>query len=67
MCKTKQTKKQTECVPGSVTAWYTANDNTVYYNKLDDLVNQYNITKHSSIKMTPIEASNKKKSRNRIF
>ena len=39
---------------------FTANNNRVYYDKLDDLVNQYNNTKHSSIKMTPMEASNKK-------
>ena len=39
---------------------FTANNNTVYYDNLDDLVNQYNNTKHSSIKMTPTEASNKK-------
>ena len=38
----------------------TANNNTVYWDKLDNLVNEYNNTKHSSIKMTPIEVSNKK-------
>ena len=38
---------------------FTVNNNRVYYDKLDDLVNQYNNTKHSSIKMTPTEASNK--------
>jgi len=39
---------------------FTANNNRIYYDKLDDLVNQYNNTKHSSIKMTPTEGSNKK-------
>ena len=39
---------------------FTANNNTVYYDKLDGLVNEYNNTKHSSMKMTPAEASNKK-------
>ena len=39
---------------------FTENNNTVYYDKLDDLVKSYNNTKHSSIKMTPIEASKKK-------
>ena len=39
---------------------FTANNNTVYYDKLDNLVKSYNSTKHSSIKMTPMEASKKK-------
>ena len=39
---------------------FTANNNTVYYNKLANLVKSYNSTKHASIKMTPIEASKKK-------
>ena len=39
---------------------FTANNNTVYYDKLDNLVNEYNSTKHSSTKMSPTEASKKK-------
>ena len=39
---------------------FTANNNTVYWDKLDDLVNKYNTTKHSSTRMTPAEATNKK-------
>ena len=39
---------------------FTVQGNTMYLNMLPKLVNQYNNTKHSSIKMTPIEASNKK-------
>ena len=39
---------------------FTANNSTVHYDKLDNLVKEYNNTKHSSIKMTPIEASRKK-------
>jgi len=47
---------------------FTANNNTVYYDKLDNLVNQYNKTKHSSIKMTPIQAGKQKeKQRNCVF
>ena len=38
---------------------FTANNNTVYWDKLDKLVDDYNNTKHSSIKMTPNEASEK--------
>ena len=38
---------------------FSANNNTVYWDKLDKLVDDYNNRKHSSIKMTPTEASNK--------
>ena len=38
---------------------FSANNNTVYWDKLDKLVNDYNNTYHSSIKMTPTEASKK--------
>ena len=37
--------------------YFTANETTKYYDVLDDLVKDYNNTVHSSIKMTPIEAS----------
>ena len=39
---------------------FTENNNTIYYDKLDGLVKSYNNTKHSSTKMTSIEASKKK-------
>ena len=39
---------------------FTTNNSTVYWDKLDKLVNDYNSTKHSSIKMTPVEASIRK-------
>ena len=32
-----------------------ATGKNVYYDVLDDVVNQYNNTKHSAIKMTPID------------
>ena len=35
---------------------FTANSNTVYYDKRVNLVKSYNSTKHSSMKMTPVEA-----------
>ena len=38
---------------------FSANNNTVYWVKLDKLVDDYNNTKHSSVKMTPTEASEK--------
>ena len=40
--------------------YFTANDTTKYYDVLDKLVDEYNNTVHSSIKMTPVEASEKK-------
>ena len=39
---------------------FTVQGNTQYLEMLPKLVKQYNNTKHSSIKMTPIEASKKK-------
>ena len=39
---------------------FTTQNNTIWYNILNDLINKYNNTKHSSIKTTPVEASNKK-------
>jgi len=39
---------------------FTVQGNTQYLDMLPKLVKQYNNTKHSSIKMTPIEASKKK-------
>ena len=39
---------------------FTVQGNTMYLDMLPKLVNQYNNTKHSSIKMTPVEASKKK-------
>jgi hypothetical protein len=40
--------------------YFSANSTSVYIDVLDELVNEYNSTKHSSTKFTPIEASNKK-------
>ena len=39
---------------------FTVNNNTVYWDKLDKLVNNYNNSRHSNVKMTPVEASKKK-------
>ena len=39
---------------------FTVQGNTMYLDMLSKLVKQYNNTKHSSIKMTPVEASNKR-------
>ena len=38
---------------------FTENNNTIFYNILDELVNNYNNKYHSTIKMTPLEASKK--------
>ena len=42
------------------------NNNTVYWDKLDELVEDYNNTRHSSIKMSPLEA-NKKENEKKKF
>ena len=42
--------------------YFTANSTRKYIDVLDDLVDQYNNTKHRSIKMTPVEASLSKNS-----
>ena len=39
----------------------TATGKNVYYDVLDDAVNKYNNTKHSTIKMKPIDVKNNKK------
>ena len=39
----------------------TASGKNVYYDVLDDVVNKYNNTKHSTIKMTPIDVKNNKR------
>ena len=46
--------------------YFTANSTMVYVNILTDLVKQYNNTRHSSTKMTPVEAS-KKKNENKVW
>ena len=38
----------------------TATGKNVYYDVLDDVVNKYNNTKHSTIKMKPIDIKNNK-------
>ena len=40
--------------------YFTDNNTNVYIDTLPDLVKDYNNTKHSSIKMTPVEASEKR-------
>ena len=43
---------------------FTLNNNTVYWDKIDKILDDYNNTYHTSIKMTPVEASkNKNKSK----
>ena len=39
----------------------TATDKNVYYDVLDDVVNKYNNTEHSTIKMKPIDVKNNKR------
>ena len=46
---------------------FTENDNTIFYNILDELVNNYNNNYHSTIKMTPIEGSKKINEKNKKY
>jgi len=39
--------------------YFTANNTNKYIDVLDSFVERYNETKHSSIKMTPVDASKK--------
>ena len=39
---------------------FTIQNNTIWYNIIEKLVNDYNETKHGSIQLTPVEASKKK-------
>ena len=45
---------------------FSVNNNTIYWDKLDKLVDDYNNTKHSSVKMTPTEAG-KKENEEKVF
>ena len=45
---------------------FTVNNNTVYWDKIEKLVDDYNNARHSSIKMTPVEAS-KKKNKSKVW
>ena len=38
---------------------FTENNNTIFYDIIDDLVNKYNNKYHSTIKMTPTDGSKK--------
>jgi hypothetical protein len=38
--------------------YFTANNTRRYFDVLNDMMSQYNNTKHSAIKMTPVQASN---------
>ena len=42
---------------------FSANNNTIYYDKLGKVVDEYNNSFHSSVNMTPAEASRKKNER----
>ena len=42
---------------------FSANNNTIYHDKLGKVVDEYNNSFHSSVKMTPVEASRKKNER----
>ena len=46
---------------------FTETNNSIFYNIIDDLVNEYNDKMYSTVKMTPVQASlkiNEKKTKN---
>ena len=45
---------------------FSANNNTVYFDKIDELLKNYNSSFHRSVQMSPLEASDIKNS-NRVF
>ena len=45
---------------------FSANNNTVYFDKIDELLKNYNSSFHRSVQMSPVAASNIKNS-NRVF
>ena len=46
---------------------FTQYNSTIFYNILDELVNNYNNKYHSTIKMTPIEGSKKLMKKNKKY
>ena len=46
--------------------YFSANSTYIFIDVLDDMVKKYNNTKHSSIKMTPVAASDKQ-NESRVF
>ena len=58
--KSSVVEKWNKTMKNKMWKMFTVNNNTVYWNKIDKLVNDYNNSRHSSIKMTPVEASKKK-------
>ena len=62
--KSSVVKRWNKTMKNRMWKMFTVNNNTVYWDKIDELVDDYNNTRHSSVKMTPVEASknkNKKK------
>ena len=57
--KSSVVKRWNRTMKNKMWKMFTTNNNTVYYDELDNLVNEYN-TRHSSIKLSPAEASSKK-------
>ena len=64
--KSSIVKRWNKTMKNKMWKMFSANNNTVYWDKLDKLVDDYNKTYHSSIEMTPTEAS-KKENENKVF
>ena len=64
--KSSVVERRNKTMKNKMWKMFSANNNTVYWDKLDKLVDDYNNRKHSSIKMTPTEAS-KKENEKQVF
>ena len=64
--KSSVVERRNKTMKNKMWKMFSANNNTVYWDKLDKLVDNYNNTYHSSIEMSPTEAS-KKENENKVF
>ena len=64
--KSSIVERWTKTMKNKMWKMFSANNNTVYWDKLDKLVDDCNNTVHSSIEMTPTEAS-KKENEKQVF
>ena len=63
--KSSVVERWNKTIKTKVWKMFTVNNNTIYWDKIDKIADNYNNTWHSSIQMSPIEAS-KKKNENKV-
>ena len=57
--KSSVVKRWNKTMKNRMWKMFNVNNNSVYWNKIDKLVDDYNNTRHSSVKMTPVNTSKK--------